>query len=279
MKLCCAIITRGQRFFIIPELDWGKVLVKIRWSPKKKKGLRRNPKAFSGRNHKFKRFFPATNSNLFLPKKYRGGQEINQGGKNENLGGHCPPCPPRWRCAWFKYRSGFDLSRAMIALLPQLSQILEPDRGPFRMSDLALSRWILSEWCQNWPRLLETHDARSGTDVSEMKWLSGKLQEVNTCALLCSIPLAMHRIPFAVNSHSLTFNMSQCGWESAVWPRLLSYTLSAMALDTPTIITHNCRVSGGLSLVLSFSVGAHTQNLWCKRAIYDVRAQTKGPGI
>ena len=70
-----------------------------------------------------------------------GGQEINQGGKNENLGG-IAPLPPRWRCAWFEYRSGFDLSRAMIALLPQLSQILEPDRGPFRMSDLALSRWI-----------------------------------------------------------------------------------------------------------------------------------------
>ena len=43
----------GQSFFIIPELDWGEVLVKIRWSQKKKKkGLRRNLKAFSGRNHK-----------------------------------------------------------------------------------------------------------------------------------------------------------------------------------------------------------------------------------
>ena len=53
---------------------------------KKKKGPRRNPKAFSGRNHKFKRFFSAKNSNFFLPKIYRGGQGINRGGggKNEN---------------------------------------------------------------------------------------------------------------------------------------------------------------------------------------------------
>ena len=44
--------------FIIPELDWGEISVKIRWSQEKeKKGLRQNPKTFSGRNHKFKRFF------------------------------------------------------------------------------------------------------------------------------------------------------------------------------------------------------------------------------
>ena len=42
------------QFFIIPELDLGEFSVKIKWSPKKK-GLRRNPKAFSGRNQKFKR--------------------------------------------------------------------------------------------------------------------------------------------------------------------------------------------------------------------------------
>ena len=95
----------------------------------KKKGLRRNPKAFSGRNHKFKRFFrpktgdlqkqkekvlpksegffwpksqiqtvfPAKNSNFFLPKKYRGGQEINRGGGGERKSGGA--MPPRWRCA------------------------------------------------------------------------------------------------------------------------------------------------------------------------------------
>ena len=37
-------------------MNLGKFSVKIRWSPKKK-GLCRNPKAFSGRNQKFKRFF------------------------------------------------------------------------------------------------------------------------------------------------------------------------------------------------------------------------------
>ena len=36
-------------------------------------------------------FFPAKNSNFFLPKKYRGGQEINRG-----------PLPPRWRRACFQ---------------------------------------------------------------------------------------------------------------------------------------------------------------------------------
>ena len=88
-------------------------------SKKKKKGLRRNPKAFSVRNHKFsdqkqviskkKRsslksegffwpksqiltFFPPKNTNFFLPKKYRGGQEKNRGG--------IAPLTPRWRRAW-----------------------------------------------------------------------------------------------------------------------------------------------------------------------------------
>ena len=86
------------------------------------KGLRRNPKVFSGRNNKFsdqkqeKRsspkfegffwpksqiltFFPPQNTNFFLPKKYRGGQEKNRGGgggggAKTKIGGHCPPCPP-----------------------------------------------------------------------------------------------------------------------------------------------------------------------------------------
>ena len=46
----------------------------------KEKGLRRNLKAFSGRNHQFKSFFPAKTSNFFLPKNIVGGQEINRGG-------------------------------------------------------------------------------------------------------------------------------------------------------------------------------------------------------
>ena len=67
---------------------------------KKKKDFRRNPKAFSDGNHKFQPFFPATKSNFFLPKKYRGGQEINRGSKNENRGA-LPSLPPRWRRACY----------------------------------------------------------------------------------------------------------------------------------------------------------------------------------
>ena len=85
-------------------------------------GFRRNSKAFSGRNHKFsdqkqviskkKRsspksegflwpksqiltFFPPKNTNFFLPKKCRGGQEKNRGTKTK-IGG---ALPPRWRRA------------------------------------------------------------------------------------------------------------------------------------------------------------------------------------
>ena len=83
------------------------------------KGLRRNPKAFSGRNHKFsdqkqeKRsspkfegffwpksqiltFFPPKNTNFFLPKKYHGGQEKKSGGgeAKTKIGGAFPPAPP-----------------------------------------------------------------------------------------------------------------------------------------------------------------------------------------
>ena len=86
----------------------------------KKKGLRRNPKAFSDQNHKFsdqkqviskkKRsspksegffwpksqiltLFPPKNTNFFLPKKYRGRARKNSGGQTENLGG-IAPLPP-----------------------------------------------------------------------------------------------------------------------------------------------------------------------------------------
>ena len=78
------------------------------------KGFRRNPKAFSGRNHKFSAqkqvisqkkegffwpksqiltFFPPKNINFFQ-KNSVGGQEKNRGGKNENRVGIVPPAPP-----------------------------------------------------------------------------------------------------------------------------------------------------------------------------------------
>ena len=46
----------------------------------KKKGLRRNREAFSGRNHKFKRFFRPKPATFFFPKNTVGGLEINRGG-------------------------------------------------------------------------------------------------------------------------------------------------------------------------------------------------------
>ena len=47
------------QIFIVPEMECGDFLVKIKRKTGnlKKKGLRGNPKAFSGRNRKFKRFF------------------------------------------------------------------------------------------------------------------------------------------------------------------------------------------------------------------------------
>ena len=91
-----------------------------------KKGLRRNPTAFSGRNHKLKHFFrpkpgdlqkkkvfaeirtlflaKITNSHgfssqkqqLFPAKKIPWGarNKSGGGGKNENRGEQCPPAPP-----------------------------------------------------------------------------------------------------------------------------------------------------------------------------------------
>ena len=45
--------------------------------------------------------FPPTNTNFFVPKKYRGGQEkIGGGGAKTKIGGALPPCSPRWRRAW-----------------------------------------------------------------------------------------------------------------------------------------------------------------------------------
>ena len=64
-------------------------------------GRRRNPKAFSGQNRKFQRFFrPKTPTNF---KKYLGGQEKKyRWGQEKNRGGGIAPLPPRWRRACFK---------------------------------------------------------------------------------------------------------------------------------------------------------------------------------
>ena len=56
-----------------------------------KKGLRRNPKAFSGRNHKFKRFFRPKTATSSSPK-------IPWGARNKSGGA----LPPRWRRACFQ---------------------------------------------------------------------------------------------------------------------------------------------------------------------------------
>ena len=84
------------------------------------KGFCQNPKAFSGRNHKFSAqkqviskkksspksegifwpksqiltFFPPKNNNFFLPKKFCGGQEKSRRGAKTKIGGALPPCPP-----------------------------------------------------------------------------------------------------------------------------------------------------------------------------------------
>ena len=61
----------------------------------KKKGLHRNPKAFSARNHKFKRFFWPKPATFPSPKNTVGGLEINrEGGQKRKSGGALPPCPP-----------------------------------------------------------------------------------------------------------------------------------------------------------------------------------------
>ena len=61
--------------------------------PPPKKGLRRNRKAFSGRNHKFKRFFRPKPTTFSSPKIPWGARN-KSGGKNENRGGIAPPAPP-----------------------------------------------------------------------------------------------------------------------------------------------------------------------------------------
>ena len=45
-------------------------------------------------------FFPPNNSNFFIPKKFRGGQEKNREGKIKNRGA----LPPRWRRAWLELK-------------------------------------------------------------------------------------------------------------------------------------------------------------------------------
>ena len=62
-----------------------------------KKGLRRNPKAFSGRNQKFKRFFrPKTvtfSSHKPALKSRWGDVQISMGGRSISMGGRIPPSP------------------------------------------------------------------------------------------------------------------------------------------------------------------------------------------
>ena len=55
-------------------------------------------------------------------------------------------------------------------------QMFVPDRSPLSTPDQILA-WHRSGWvCSVWPRLLETHVARSGWDVSQMKWLQRRSQ-------------------------------------------------------------------------------------------------------
>ena len=129
----------------------------------KKKGFRRNPKAFSGRNHKFKRFFrpkagdlqkqkkilaeirrlflaEITNlsvfsgqkQQLFRPKKIPwGGQEINRVGKNENRGA-MPPCSPAGEAptqtpptiADFWLRASFTVYQEKYSYLPRTEEVI-----------------------------------------------------------------------------------------------------------------------------------------------------------
>ena len=70
----------------------------------KKKGLRRNPKAFSGRNQKFK-LFSGQKQQLFPPKKIPWGARNKSGRAKTKIGGAMPPCSS----ATFKNESDFDL--------------------------------------------------------------------------------------------------------------------------------------------------------------------------
>ena len=51
----------------------------------------------------------------------------------------------------------------MSTLLPDLAQMFVQDRGLFGMPNL-------TEWCPVWPQMLETHGARSGSDLRQMKF-------------------------------------------------------------------------------------------------------------
>ena len=61
----------------------------------KKKGHRRNRKVFSGRNHKFKRFFGPKPATFSSPKNTVGARnKSGAGGQKRKSGEHCPPAPP-----------------------------------------------------------------------------------------------------------------------------------------------------------------------------------------
>ena len=76
-------------------LNWIKAKFQWKSGDLKKKKKRSSPKSegFFMPKSQIQTFFPAKNSNFFLPKKYRGGKEINQGGINKNRGGNAP-LPP-----------------------------------------------------------------------------------------------------------------------------------------------------------------------------------------
>ena len=88
------------RRFFLAEITYLNVFSGQKQVISKKKGLRRYPKAFSGRNHKFKRFFRPKTA-LFAPKKIPWGARNKSGGQKRKSGGNAPPPPPppRWRRA------------------------------------------------------------------------------------------------------------------------------------------------------------------------------------
>ena len=63
----------------------------------KKKGASPTSEGFFWPKSQILTLFPPKNTNFFLPKKYRGGQEKNRGGGQKRKSGGIAPLPPRWR--------------------------------------------------------------------------------------------------------------------------------------------------------------------------------------
>ena len=68
---------------------------------KKKKVFAEIRRLFLTEITNFNRFFRPKKATSSSQKKYRGGQEINGGGKNRKSGRHCPPLLPHWRRACY----------------------------------------------------------------------------------------------------------------------------------------------------------------------------------